>query len=131
MRTQGGVQHHPAGVCCGYLANGDCFPPQRMLAHGVQHRGFGLRRDDGDELALIGNIQRIQAKQFACCTHALRYRHTGLFDFDPNAALRSKFVQSSGQTPARWVAQTMDAPIYSEHRRHKTIQWCTIALQGE
>ena len=38
---------------------------ERMGAHGRQQRRGGLRRDDGHQLAFVGDVQRVEAEQFA------------------------------------------------------------------
>ena len=51
------------------LADHRRLPPERMGAHdGQQAIGVG-RRADGDELALVGDIERIEAEQLAGGPH--------------------------------------------------------------
>ena len=47
------------------ITNNRCVPSERMSAHGFEQHIGGVRRNDCDKLALIGDIERIETQQFA------------------------------------------------------------------
>ena len=73
----------------------------RMIAS----RCFGrLGRDEGDQLALVGDIERIEAEQFAGRRHLPLDRQRVFLDADADARLMGDLVQRRGQAAARRVA---------------------------
>ncbi len=46
-----------------YFADHGGITAERMRAHGRERRVGGLRRDDGEELAFVGHIERIEAEK--------------------------------------------------------------------
>jgi hypothetical protein len=80
---------------------------QRVRAHGGQQLVGYLGGANGDELALVGHVQRVQAQQFAGGLHLGQHRNVRLLNHHAHLRLARDFVERGGQSAARGVAQHM------------------------
>ncbi len=60
-----GLHQHHAGVIGNDLANHGSFAAQRVLAHALDNFVRCLSGNDGDQLAFVGDIKRIESQNFA------------------------------------------------------------------
>ena len=72
-------------------------------------RGVGLRGWDEDgEAAFVGDVERIEAEDFARALHCLLHGNQSLFQLDADIAVGGDLVQRRGETAAGQIAQAMD-----------------------
>ncbi len=76
-----------------------------------------LRRDDGDELALVGDVQWVDAEQFAGAIDHGRHRKSLLFEQDPEAAGLGQLVAHGAYPAARRITH----PSGGRGRRHQQL----------
>ena len=80
--------------------------------------GFG--RDDREELAFVGDVQRIESQQLAGAAHGIAHRNLLFEKHDAQAAIASQFVQRGGDTAARGIAHPANAgPSGDGQRLHQ------------
>ncbi len=95
--------HESVGVL-DHLADDRCLPALRMRAHrGKQCVGvFGGA--DRDQLAFIGDVERIEAEQFACRFDCRLHRNRGFIQMDADAGLMGDFVDTRIAAPEASIA---------------------------
>ena len=79
-----------------------------MVAHGRQCRIGLLRRHCAYELALVGEIERIQSQDLAEPAHFAAKRRAVFVDFDADPRRFRKLVQHGGDAAARGVAHAAE-----------------------
>ena len=104
------------------LADAHGVAPQRMGAHRRQYAlGIG-RGTDRDQLALVGNIQRIEAEELAGGGHHGLHRNRLLVEHHADAGVAGDFVQRRRQAAARRVAQAAQAGAGGQHRGDQAVE---------
>jgi len=76
-----------------------------MGTHGGQQLVGHLGRADGDELAFVGHVQRVQAQQFAGGFHLWQHRNGRFLNHHADLRLRGDLVERGRQPAARGVTQ--------------------------
>jgi len=95
---------------------------ERMGAHrGKKVLGVALFAD-GDELALICYVERIEAEKLAGRNNIRLERYRALDKTDTDARLLRDFVQCRAEAASRWVAEAMDRGNRRHHARDKAVQ---------
>src|ERR1039458_2645279 len=103
---------------------------ERMPAHGGEYRFGRRRRDDGDQLPLVGYIKRVQAQNFAGPAHAVVYGEGGFADGDAGMRLHRDLIERAGQTAARGIAHGADIAGRGQDRSHQCVERRGVALDG-
>src|SRR5208282_229539 len=111
-----------------YRANDLRFRSQGMTSYRLQHRLGRLGRHDCDQLAFVGDIERIQAEQLARTSDLFVNRQRAFLQFDPNLRTLRDFVQRAGDSASRRVAHAANVATYAKHLAHQGVQGGTVAL---
>lgn len=75
------------------LADDRGIPPQGMRVHGLEHPARRSLADDGNALAFIRHIQRIDAEYFAGSPDLLFYRQSPFVEHDAEWCTRDYFIE--------------------------------------
>ena len=98
------------------------FSPKRMCLHGGEN-GVGIfRRDDGQELPFIGDVERVEPKDFAGAFDLFADRDLGFVKANADAGALRDFAQGAGDAAAGRVAQNVDVRGGGKHGVHQTVQ---------
>src|ERR1017187_48767 len=123
-----GVHGDESGMASDHFSDDSGFGAKRMAAHGGE-RGFGRGyRDDGDELSLVGYIQRVQAQNFAGPAHAVVYDEGRFADGDARVRLHRDFIERAGEAAARGIAHHADIAGRSQDGSHQRVERRGVAL---
>ena len=99
-------------------------------AHGLQH-GFGVGlRHEGDQLALVGDVQRVEAQHLAGGLHGRLDRDLALVERDADLGRDRQLVEHGGQPAARGVAQAVDVGRDGQHGRDHAVERRGVADDG-
>ena len=102
--------------------------PKRMRAHGGE-RGLRLvGRRDGDDLALVGEIERVEPQNLAERLDLFADRRRLFVDLDRHLRGLGDLVQRRRQPAAGRVAQEAHAGRSGDQRRDQSVQRRAIAL---
>ena len=101
--------------------------PAGCGTHRREHGVGVLRRNDGDQLALIRQIQRIEAEDLARAAHWIAYRYGALADMDANAGGVGEFVQYGRNTTTRCVAQASYGGADGQHGGDQAVERLAVA----
>ena len=96
--------------------------PQWMRTHRRQQLGCVGTGADGDQLALVGHVERVQSQQFAGGCHYRFDRNRALLQHHADPGLAGNFVQGGGEAAARGVAQAADVGARCQHRCDQAVQ---------
>jgi hypothetical protein len=100
---------HGAGRFLANLANDRGLATSGRGAQNCQ-RVVGLpRRDHHEELAFVGDVQRIEPQQLAGAAHFIAHWDAILFERDAQATVAREFVQRRRDAASRWIAHPADA----------------------
>src|SRR3989338_734299 len=112
------AQNHFARPAVGHRADELGAGAQRVGAQGRQERLGDVGGDDGDELAFVGDVERVQAQELAGAMDFFAHRDGGLLDADADAGLCGDFVQGGGQAAAGRVAPAANRAADGGEGRH-------------
>jgi len=75
-----------------------------------RRKGFvgSLRRDEGEELPLVRDVERVEAEDLAGAAHRLVHRDVPLDETDPDLRPDGDLVQRRRHAAARRVAENVD-----------------------
>ena len=76
----------------------------RGLVHGVQDGMRVLRGDYGEQLAFIGDVERIKPQKLAGSLDSRFDGKGGFIQGDPNLGLFGDLVQGRSDSSPRWIA---------------------------
>jgi hypothetical protein len=82
-----GAKEDSPDIACNHFADLAGLPSQGMGYHGPEHRSHRISRNTGQEFSFIGNIKRVEAKQFAGPGDIFADRQGFLKEPDTNARL--------------------------------------------
>ena len=99
-----------------------------MRAHDGEQALGVLPGTDRDQLAFVGDVQRIESKELARCVDLRLHGNGRLADQHADIRLPRKFVQRGAQPAAGGVAQAADGRHGLEHFRHEAVQRCGVRL---
>ncbi len=120
--TKGGLHAHELVGVRHHLADDGGVTPLGMGAHGGQ-QGLGLvRRADGDELALVGDVEGVQTEQLTGGGHLLAHRDGVLAHPHADAGLAGEFIEGGGKAAAGGIAQAVDVRHRGDHGGHQVMQ---------
>src|SRR5450759_3089640 len=106
--AEGGLHGNHGGMPAGHRADDGGVAAQRVVAHGVEHGADDLGGHDGDEFAFVGDIERVEAEEFAGAADHFADGDGGLVEFDADFSEGGDFVDGAGQTAARGIAHAAD-----------------------
>ena len=99
--------HHPRvfgndfADYCGVFA-------QLMSPHSSQDALSIFGRHNGYDLAFIGNVKRVEAKNFTGAFHGFADGNGCFINSNPDSRLQGNFIQYAGHTPASRIPQNMN-----------------------
>ena len=99
-------------------------------AHGGQHAFGGFSGAEAHQLTFVGDVERVQAEDFAGGADRFAHRQAAFFDHQSDAGLAGNFVQRGGQAAAGGVAQYVDVRLGGEDGRHQAVQRRRVGLDG-
>ena len=95
---------------------------QRMCTHRRQQRRRVRAGANGNQLALVGHVERVQPQQFAGGGDHRLDRNCALSQHHADTGLAGNFVQGGGEAAARRVAQAADVGTRGQHRCDQAVQ---------
>ena len=106
-----------------HLADDRGVASERMRAH-RREQALGVGgATDRDELALVGDVERIEPEELAGRARPARFTGMSLLvDHHAAARLPRDLVQRRREPAARRVAQAVDAGHRRQHRGHEAVQ---------
>ncbi len=81
----------------------------RRRAQSLQCGVGVLAGNNGEKLAFVGDVQWVEAEQFAGAAHGIVYGNFFLEENNTQAAIARKFVERGGHAAARGIAHPADA----------------------
>ena len=99
-----------------------------MRRHGRARRIGEMSRYDRNDLALIGEIERIEAKDFAKAFDFFSQRGSALFDLDSNAGGFGNFVEHGCDAAARRIANELHLRAGVDEGVDERVQCSAIAF---
>ena len=120
-----GILHHRANALCPLT--------QWVRAHGGQQRVGRFGGTNGNELAFVGHVERIQPEQFAGGGHLRQHGNVGLTQQHAHLGLACDLIERGGQTAARGVAQHMEQRGVRQclqHGLHQRVQGGAVGDDG-
>src|ERR1017187_6789335 len=124
------VHGDESGVASDHFADDGGLGAERMPAHGGEDCIGRGRRDDGDELPLVGYIQRVQAQNFAGPAHSVVYGEGCFADGDAGVRLYRDFIERAGEAAARGIAHHADIAGRSQDGSDQRVERRGVALDG-
>ena len=89
--------------------------PERVGAHGGE-QGLGVpRRADGEELALVGDVERVDAEQLAGGGDLAAHGDGRFLQAHAGAALVGDLVERGGEAAARGIAEDVEVGDLRDH----------------
>src|ERR1039457_6165623 len=82
-----------------HCADDGALAAQRVSAHGGEHGRGRLGRNDGDELAFVGHIERVEAEQFAGAADHFADGDGGLVEFHTDFSQGCDFIDGAERPP--------------------------------
>ena len=101
-----------------------------MRAHDRERALGAVRGADGDELALVGDVDGIDPEQLGRGGDLGAHRDVLLAHGHPDARLASDLVERGAQPAAGGIAQRVDLHAAFEQRRDEAVQRRGVALDG-
>src|SRR5580700_894049 len=80
-----------------------------MGLHGGEDAVCDLGRDDGDDFALVGDVEGIEAEHFTGSANGFADGNVGLAQVHPGPGAHSDFVENGGDAAAGGIAHDADA----------------------
>ena len=102
---------------------------ERVRAQPLERVAGRLRRDDRDELALVRDVERVDAEDLAGADDLRPERQRGLLERDGERRSRGELVQRRRQAAARRVAQPAQRLAELEQRRGELVHRRRVALE--
>src|SRR5262245_34348691 len=104
--------------------------PERMFTHLSEDVRGGIRSYDGQQLALVSHIERIQPENFTGSFDGLPHRNLALVDDHTHSRSRGEFVQGRRHAAPCGIAQAMNVSAGAEHGSDKRMERRRVALDG-
>src|ERR671926_395512 len=103
--AEDGLHHHAAGAVVGHVAD-DRGPGAEGVRLERRQGGLGLLAGhDADDLALVGEVERVEAQNLAEALDLAPYGRAVFVYLDPDLRRLGDLVQDGGEPAARRVAQ--------------------------
>src|SRR5215471_13580718 len=123
-----GFHKHHAGVVRDDLPDDARILPERVLTHAIDYCISKIVRCDGNQLAFIGDVKRIEAEYITRATHRVVDGNFGFTQAHADLGARSNFVQDRGDSASGGIAQAMDVRGEFQHRSNQTVQGGAVAF---
>jgi len=95
---------------------------QVMPPHRCQYLIGVLFGDERDQLAFVGDQQRIESEYLARSADRVSDRNRGLVDIDPEMLARRNFNQRRREAAASWISHRMNIGTDSKHLARQFVQ---------
>src|ERR1017187_10323818 len=128
--AEGGCHDDHGRVLVGHRADDGRFPAEGVMAHGGEDGASGFGGHDSDEFAFVGDIERVEAQQFAGAADHFADPDGGLGEFHTDPGKGGDFVEGAREAAARGVAHAADGGRGGEHVAHQGVQGGGIAFDG-
>ena len=102
--------------------------PERMFTHLPEDGRCGVRRDDGQQFALVGHIERIESQNLARPLDGVADRDLSFVDDHTDPAARCDFVQGRRYAAPCRVTQAVNLRAGVQHASDKRVERGRIAL---
>ncbi|VTR69480.1 hypothetical protein DESC_740219 [Desulfosarcina cetonica] len=124
-----GFHENTAGMIIDHLADDTGRPAiGRLPYHRQQPLGL-IGRHEGQQLALVGHIKRIEAEQFANPGHRRFDWQATFMDADADSRFLGNFVKRGAHPAPRGVAQDMDLASTGQHVGDHVVERCRVGCQ--
>src|SRR5215470_10696207 len=100
LAADGGAGGDEAGMAGHHPADAARFLAERVGAQRRQHALGALGGDEGDELALVGDVERIEPEDLAGAAHRVVHRDRILVHLDAELAARGDLDERRGDAAA-------------------------------
>src|SRR5581483_3117365 len=117
-----------AGMLGDNFANDGGFLAKRVFAHDRQHKFGILRPHKGDELAFVGDVERVEAEDFTSAFDGFVNRNVSFLEADAHARLPGDFIESAGDTAASGIAEDVNVRSRRQHGLHESVEWRGVAF---
>ncbi len=111
------------------FADYDGVAPQWVTVHRFEDTLRFICGDDGNELPLVCNVQRVEPENFARTFHLLLDRNFLFDDFQADLCALGKLLERACNSATRWISQRANIRAGGEHRFDERMQWSRIALK--